>query len=75
MEEIMAILRIIKIGSTMNTLERFHIYNEKRIDNPINNKCTVKYNLIFNTLIHKNSLPVSAVELAQSQTITPAART
>jgi len=40
MEDIMEILRITVKGSMMNTLERFHIYNEKRLDNQINDKCT-----------------------------------
>jgi hypothetical protein len=64
----------------MNTLERFHIHNEKRLDNQINDKCTVKYNPIFNTVIHINSyighsLLLSPVDLAQSQTVTPTACT
>ena len=66
----------------MNTLERFHIYKQTRLDNKINDKCRVKYNPTFNTIIHKNSyrqhslllLPVSAIYLAQSQTVTPVAR-
>ena len=63
----------------MNTLERFHIYNQTRLDNQINDKCTVKHNPIFKTIIHKNSrghsISVSAVDLAQPQTVMPAART
>ena len=39
----------------MNTLERFHIYKETRLDNQINDKYTVKYNAIFETVILKNS--------------------
>jgi len=37
----------------VNTLERFHIYNETKIDNQINDKCTVRPNIIFDMLILK----------------------
>ena len=39
----------------MNALERFRIYNVTRLDNHINNKCTVKIYAIFDTIIHKDS--------------------
>jgi len=55
MGDIMEILHITKKGSMMNTLERFHIYNITRLDNQINDKCTVAYNAIFDTIIYKNS--------------------
>jgi len=51
----MEILHITKKGSMMDTLERFHIYNVTGLNNEINDKCTVKYNAIFDTIIHKNS--------------------
>ena len=35
----------------MNTLERFHIYNVTKFDNQINDKVTVKQNIIFNAII------------------------
>jgi hypothetical protein len=67
----MEILHITKKGSMMNTLEGFRIYNVTRLDNQIDDKCTVKYNAIFDTIIHNNShrghsppeLPVSALTL------------
>jgi hypothetical protein len=37
----------------MNTPEIFHIYNEAKLDDQISDKCTVKYNVIFDTVIHK----------------------
>jgi hypothetical protein len=56
MEDIMEILHITKKRSMMNyTLERFHIYNVTGLDNQINDKCTVTYNAVFDTIIHKNS--------------------
>lgn len=51
----MEILHITKKGIMMNTLEIFHIYNVKRLDYQVNDKCTVKYNAIFDTLIHRYS--------------------
>jgi hypothetical protein len=50
----MDILNITKKGKkVMNTLERLYIYNETNIDNQINDKCTVRPNVIFDTLILK----------------------
>jgi len=54
-QDVMEILHITKKEIMMNTLEKFRIYNEKRLYNQINDKFTVKYNPIFNTIIHKNS--------------------
>jgi hypothetical protein len=38
----------------MNTLEKFHIYDMMRSENQINNKCTMKPNILFDTLILNN---------------------
>jgi hypothetical protein len=40
-----------------NTLERFHIYNETKTDNQINDKCTVRHYIlvIFDRLILVNA--------------------
>jgi len=54
MDDIMEILCITRKWNIMNTPERFHIYHEAKLDNQINDKCTVKYNVIFDTVIHKN---------------------
>jgi len=32
-------------------MEKFYIYKEARINNQINDKCTVKPNVVFETLI------------------------
>jgi hypothetical protein len=50
----MDILHLTSKGTMMNTLERFHIYNETNRDNQINDHHTVKPNTIFNTLIYIN---------------------
>jgi len=61
MEDIVEILHIPRKGDIMNIPDRFHIYiyiyiyNEAKLDNQISDKCTVKYKVIFDTVIHKNS--------------------
>ena len=55
MEDIMEVLHIKKKGKMMNTLERFHIYNETKLDNQINDNSTVKQNIIFGTIIRRSS--------------------
>jgi len=52
--EDMKILLVAKKGNKTNTLEKVHIYNITRLDNQISDKDTVKYNVIFNTLIQNN---------------------
>ena len=55
MEDIMEILHVTKKGNKMDTLEKFHICNVTRLDNQINDKGTVKCNVIFDALIQNNS--------------------
>jgi hypothetical protein len=47
--EDMEILHATKKGNKMHTLEKVHIYNVTRLDNQINGKGTVKYNVLFDT--------------------------
>ena len=49
--EIMDILYITKKGKLMNTLERFHIYDEMKRNNQTD-KNTVHQNIIFYMIIH-----------------------
>jgi hypothetical protein len=51
----MEVLHINKKGNMMNTLERFHIYNETNLDNQINDKGRVKQSIIFDTIIQRSS--------------------
>jgi len=56
----MEILHITRKGSVLNTLKKMHIIyifvcNGTKLDNQISDKCMVKYNVIFDTIIHKNS--------------------
>lgn len=51
----MDFIHITKKGNMMNTLVRFHTYNIMRLDNQIKDKNTVKYNVIFDTIIQRDS--------------------
>jgi hypothetical protein len=39
----------------MNTLERFYTYNKTKLDNQINDKCTVEPRIILDMIIQKNT--------------------
>jgi hypothetical protein len=51
----MDIIHITNKGEMLNKMEKIYIYKEARIDNQINNKCTVKPNKIFDKLILKET--------------------
>jgi hypothetical protein len=53
MENITGILHIINKGKLINALARFHIDNETKPDNQINDKNTVRPYIFFDTLILK----------------------
>jgi len=36
----------------MDTLDRLHIYDDTRLNNQISDKCKIKNNVIFDTIIH-----------------------
>ena len=55
MEQIMDIVYITKKGTLMDTLERFHIYDETGRNNQINDKNTVLQNIIFDTILHASA--------------------
>jgi hypothetical protein len=38
----------------MDTLESYYIFRETKLNNQINDKLTVKPNVIFETIIHKD---------------------
>jgi hypothetical protein len=50
MEDIMEIPHVTKKGGIMNTLGKFRIYNEIKLDNQINDKCMIKSNVISDTM-------------------------
>jgi hypothetical protein len=41
-------------GRMMDTLERFYIFRETKINNQINDKPTIKPNIIFETIVQKD---------------------
>jgi len=57
MEDILEILHITKKkkGGILNILERFHTYNEIKLDNQINDEWMIKSNVIFDTTIQRNT--------------------
>ena len=48
----MDVLHLTRKDGMMNTLERFHIYKETKLDNQINDNWTIKSNIIFDTIGH-----------------------
>jgi len=53
MENIMDILHTTNKGRVLETLEKFYIYRKTEPNNQINDKLTVKPNIIFDVLVHK----------------------
>jgi len=54
MDNIMKTLHATGKGRMMDTLERFYIFRETKINNQINDKLTIKPNIIFKTIIQKD---------------------
>jgi hypothetical protein len=51
MHDIMDVIHITKKGRMMDTLEKFYIFWETKLNNQINDKLTVKPNIIFETIV------------------------
>jgi hypothetical protein len=60
----MDIVHITRKGKIMEMIEKFYIYRETKLNNQINDKLTVKQNVIFETVVrqdpHRGSLPLTA---------------
>jgi len=54
MEEIMKTVYFTNKARLMDTLERFYIFRETKLNNQINDKSTVKPNIIFDTIVRKD---------------------
>jgi hypothetical protein len=54
-DTVMEILHMTNKGQLMDTLEKHHIYKETQINNQINDKCTVKPNVIFDAVVQHQS--------------------
>jgi hypothetical protein len=55
MEEIMDTIHFTNKEKLINTLEKFYIFLDIRLNNHINDKSTVKHNIIFDTSGWKTS--------------------
>jgi hypothetical protein len=53
-------------GKMLDTQEKINIYKETRINNQINDKCTVKPNVIFGTLILEDTDRVNITRTSSS---------
>ena len=51
----MEVMRVVKIGGLMSTLEELHICKETNLDHQINDKCTAKPNALFDTIIQNST--------------------
>jgi len=54
MKDIMDTVHVTNKGRLMDTLEKFNIFRETKLDNQINDKLTVKPNIIFDVIIHND---------------------
>jgi hypothetical protein len=54
MESIMETIHITNKGQMMDTLERFYIFRETKLNNQINDKLTIKPNIIFDTTVRRD---------------------
>ena len=53
-DNVMDIIHITNKGKMLDTIEKFYIYRETKLNNQINDKLTVKPNVIFETLIRQD---------------------
>ena len=51
----MEVLHTVKKGKMMDTLEKFHIYKETKLDNQINDKNTITKNILFDMIIQRKA--------------------
>jgi hypothetical protein len=54
MESIMETIHITNNGRMLDTLERCYVFRVTKLNNQINDKLTVKPNIIFETILHKD---------------------
>jgi len=54
MDNIMENLHTTRKGRMMDTLERFYISRETKINNQINDRQTIKPNILFETIVQKD---------------------
>jgi len=54
MENIMETFHTTGKGRMMDTLERFYLFRETKINNRINDRLTIKPNKLFETIVQKD---------------------
>jgi hypothetical protein len=54
MQHIMETIHIINKGRMMDTLEKYYIFRETKFNIQINDKLTVKPNIIFEPIVHED---------------------
>jgi hypothetical protein len=55
MENIMDVIHITHKGRMMDTIEKYYIYKETKLNNQINDKITGQPNVIFETLVQQDA--------------------
>jgi hypothetical protein len=55
MENIMDIVHITNKGKMMDTIEKYYIYRETKLNNPLNDRLTVQPNIIFETIVQQDA--------------------
>ena len=64
LESVMETLHVTNKGRMMDTLERFYIFRETKLNNQINDKLTVKPNIVFETIVQRDphtGLPAASI--------------
>jgi len=54
MENTLGTIHITYKGRMMDTLEKYYIFGKTNLNYQINEKLTVRSNIIFKTIVHKN---------------------
>jgi hypothetical protein len=54
MEHIMETIHLTNKGRMMDTLKRYYIFRQTKLNKQINDKLTVKSNIIFETIVHED---------------------
>ena len=60
MEDILVNIYISSKGKIMDTLEKYYVFRETKLNNQINDKLTIKQNIILDTIVrydHHRGLP------------------
>jgi hypothetical protein len=65
MEDIMNTIHITGNGRLMDTLEKFYIFLETKLNNQINDKLAVKPNIIFDTIVQK--IPIEGYTMSTTR--------